>query len=369
MIRKSLMISAMTLALFHTVPAFAQYDGESNARIKRLETELETLSRAIYKGEAPPPGMMAPQGDATAGAATEVRLQQMEAAIRDLTGKVEEQSYAARQMQERLDRVLSELDRRMVDVEARARNAGAGQMGMAPAQGYQNNQAYPNPGYTDAGDPGVPSWVGGTASMDSGYTDAADLPPQPAMGGPTGLNGAVGGKSVGGNGNLTGGYSNDLSPPMPGNNMGVLNNDPMVAEKQGQGSLPVAGDSPAAHYEQAFALLRDKNYEAAGTAFEDFLKRWPNHELSANAKYWLGESWYVRNNFERAARIFAESYQQAPKGPKGPDNLLKLALSLNGMGKKDEACLTLAQLQKEYGASTSPILARATQEGGRMGCK
>ena len=63
MIRKSLMISVVTLALFHTVPAFAQYDGESNARIKRLETELETLSRAIYKGEAPPPGMMA-QGDA-----------------------------------------------------------------------------------------------------------------------------------------------------------------------------------------------------------------------------------------------------------------------------------------------------------------
>jgi TolA-binding protein len=90
--------------------------------------------------------------------------------------------------------------------------------------------------------------------------------------------------------------------------------------------------------------------------------------LSANAKYWLGESWYVRNNFERAARIFAESYQQAPKGPKGPDNLLKLALSLNGMGKKEEACLTLGQLKKEYGASTSPILARAAQEGGRIGC-
>lgn len=349
MIRKSLMISAMTLALCGTVPAFAQSDGDTNARIKRLEKELETLNRAVYKGEAPPPSAMLPMDSGVNNAATEVRMQQLEAAMRDLTGKVEEQGYNQRQIQERLDRVLSELDRRMVDVEARAR-AGANPAGM-----QTTSSAYPTPGYSDAGEPATPSWAGGTAPLNGSGGMVGDLvgdqPPQPAMAGPTGLTG----------------YDAPATPdvPMPGNQLGILNNDPIT----GQASLPVATDSPASHYEQAFALLRDKNYEAAGTAFEDFLKRWPNHELSANAKYWLGESWYVRNNFERAARVFAESYQQAPKGPKGPDNLLKLALSLNGMGKKDEACLTLAQLKKEYGASTSPILARAAQEGTRIGCK
>lgn len=348
MIRKSLMISAIALALCGTVPAFAQYDGDTNARIKRLEKELETLNRAVYKGETPPPSNMVPMDSGATGAATEVRLQQLEAAIRDLTGKVEEQGYNQRQIQERLDRILSELDRRMVDVETRARaNAAGAPVGM-------NHSAYPTPGYSDAGEPATPSWVGGTAPLNGTGEFVGDQPPQPAMAGPTGLNSGMTG------------YDTPATPDttMPGNQLGILNNDPIT----GQASLPVAGDSPAAHYEQAFALLRDKNYEAAGTAFEDFLKRWPNHELSANAKYWLGESWYVRNNFERAARIFAESYQQAPKGPKGPDNLLKLALSLNGMGKKDEACLTLGQLKKEYGASTSPILARAAQESGRIGC-
>lgn len=350
MIRKSLMISAIALALCGTVPAFAQYDDDTNARIKRLEKELETLNRAVYKGETPPPADMMPMDSGASGAAMEVRMQQLEAAMRDLTGKVEEQGYNQRQIQERLDRVLSELDRRMVDVETRARMNAA-----APV-----NSAYPTPGYSDAGEPPTPSWVGGTAPLNGSGSMAGDQPPQPAMAGPTGLNstGLDGGPAV------TGYDDPAMGTAMPGNQLGVLNNDPVT----GQASLPVAGDSPASHYEQAFALLRDKNYDAAGTAFEDFLKRWPNHELSANAKYWLGESWYVRNNFERAARIFAESYQQAPKGPKGPDNLLKLALSLNGMGKKDEACLTLGQLKKEYGASTSPILARAAQESSRIGC-
>lgn len=357
MIRKSLMISVMTLALFGTAPAFAQYDGDTSARIKRLEKELETLNRAVYKGETPPPPPSAMDADGGASAAAmEVRVQQIEAALRDLTGRVEEQSHANRQTQERLDRVLSELDRRMVEVEARVRNAGT-----TAAPTGLTSPAYPTPGYADQGDRAVPSWVGGTAAMDgSGATapteNIGDMPPSPAMAGPTGLNQG---------GLASGGYPIDAGA-LPQNNMGVLGGEPMAT---GQPGLPVASDSPAAHYEQAFALLRDRNYEAAGTAFDEFLKRWPNHELSSNAKYWLGESWYVRNNFERAARIFAEAYQAAPKGPKGPDNLLKLGLSLNGMGKKDEACLTLAQLQKEYGASTSPILARAQQEAGRMGCK
>ena len=339
-VRSTLLISTLALALFHTVPALAQSDASLAARMQRLENEIDTLNRALYRGEQPP----ARAAGVPAAADTEVRLSQLEAALRDLTGKIEEQGYATRQMQERLDRVLSELDRRMVDVESQVRGVSGG---TAPAAA----------GYSDVGERAVPSWAGGTAPQPLGMksigtTNDPSRPPRVA--------GSVVASDMGA------AYDDSPASPedVPTGNLGVLRNDPQT----GGPSLPVAGDSPAAFYEQAFALLRDKHYESAGTAFSDFLERWPEHELADNAKYWLGESWYVRNDFERAARLFAEAYQKNPKGPKGADNLLKLALSLNGMGKKEEACLTFAQLDKEYGAAATPVVARAAQEKTRIGC-
>lgn len=338
-IRKKILISTLALALLSAGPASAQSASDS-ARLKRLENEIETLSRMVYRGETPPAGasMAGETGGNAAIANFELRLNQIEATLRDLTGRIEEQGHADRQIQERLDRVLGELDRRMMDVEAQVRG------GTQTAPVLTGNNAYPAPGYADAPVPPpasppqagteTPGWASTPQPLDAG-----DIPPimsgdAPATNAPTGQ-------------------------------LGTLTNNAVT----GAPALPLAGDSPAAHYEQAFALLRARDYEAAGNAFADFLERHPRHELAANAKYWLGESWYVRNNFERAARIFAEAYQDNTKGPKAPDNLLKLALSLNGMGKKAEACLSLSQLKKEYGAINSPVTARADQESTRLGCK
>ncbi len=76
----------------------------------------------------------------------------------------------------------------------------------------------------------------------------------------------------------------------------------------------------------------------------------------------------MRNDYEHAARIFAEAYQKYPKGAKGPDNLLKLALSLAGLGKKDDACLTLKQLKKQYSSGSVPVLALADKEARKLDC-
>ena len=97
-------------------------------------------------------------------------------------------------------------------------------------------------------------------------------------------------------------------------------------------------------------------------------KDFPNHALASNANYWLGETHYVRGNYPRAAQIFAKGYQENPKGSKAADNLLKLSLSLEGMGKKEDACITLRQLEKEFTADESPIIIRARQELDNLGC-
>ncbi|MGB0720528.1 MAG: tol-pal system protein YbgF, partial [Bdellovibrionales bacterium] len=117
-----------------------------------------------------------------------------------------------------------------------------------------------------------------------------------------------------------------------------------------------------------FALVKSNQFDQAENGFKAFLAAYPDHVLAGNAKYWLGETYYVRGSFEQAARMFAEGYQQFPQGAKAADNLLKLGLSLSAMGKAEDACIALAQIQKEGFKGVGPVLRRAEQESAKLGC-
>jgi tol-pal system protein YbgF len=107
-------------------PAMAQSKDLVN-RISRLENELETLNRAVYKGENPPAGMMGNNGGAAMPDDLLERLQRMESEIRDLTGKVEQQSYDMQQIQQRLEALTQDSGMRLDSIEAQLRNAPAPQ--------------------------------------------------------------------------------------------------------------------------------------------------------------------------------------------------------------------------------------------------
>ena len=77
----------------------------------------------------------------------------------------------------------------------------------------------------------------------------------------------------------------------------------------------------------------------------------------------------MQNDFGQAARTFAEAYQKAPQGVKAADNLLKLGLSLAGLGRVDDACVSFEQLNKEFGGTSSAIIRRGEQESQKLGCE
>ena len=76
-----------------TLPAQAQSTRELTNRIKRLENELQTLNKAVYRGETPPPPAASFSGGVANPAAGEIRIQQLETELRDLTGQIEEQNF------------------------------------------------------------------------------------------------------------------------------------------------------------------------------------------------------------------------------------------------------------------------------------
>lgn len=136
------------------------------------------------------------------------------------------------------------------------------------------------------------------------------------------------------------------------------------------GTLSSSGADPAnVLYESAFADVRAAKYDAAETKFKDFMAKYPTHALAANAQYWLAETYYVRGDYNQAAKFFAQGYQDFPQGQKAADSLLKLGLSLGKIGKKDDACLSFQQLKKQFPGDQSTVGARAQQEMKQLGCK
>ena len=128
------------------------------------------------------------------------------------------------------------------------------------------------------------------------------------------------------------------------------------------------GNTPQEQYDHAFGLLSKTQYQAAADAFTTFLEQHADHELAGNAKYWLGESYYVQGQYTEAAVTFAEGFQDYPNSVKAPDNLLKLGKSLAALGQNEDACGTYAELLRRYQSATPAILKQAKTEQKRLSC-
>jgi tol-pal system protein YbgF len=121
-------------------------------------------------------------------------------------------------------------------------------------------------------------------------------------------------------------------------------------------------------YEYARALLIQQDYAGAEKAFSAFLNARQDDPLAGSAQYWLGETYYVRANYDQAAKTFAEGYQKYPKSPKAPDTLLKLGMSLIQLNRKKDACEVLSALQHRYPNAPANVKQAAQRERQRAGC-
>lgn len=291
-------------------PAVAQdYDARAlQNRIGQLENQVQTLSQSVYKGApmpAPAPGAAPPS--AAALTMMDDRLSAIEQQQRDLVNQVEKLGFDLKQLQDQVQKAQADTDMRFQQMSANTATAAA----------------------TGAA-------AGAASSSDSALADNETSTPSSS---PAATDGAV--KTSGNSASGT---------------LGQLSSNPAAA-----------GQTAEALYESGFADVRAQKFDAAEKEFTTFMAKYPTHPLAGNAQYWLAETYYVRGDYRQAAKMFAKGYQEFPKGQKASDSLLKLGLSLGKLGKKEDACLTLQQLQKEFPGDT-PVNSRAKQEASRLSC-
>lgn len=122
-------------------------------------------------------------------------------------------------------------------------------------------------------------------------------------------------------------------------------------------------------YDFAYDFLKKRQWVEGRGALQAFLEKNPKDELSDNAAYWLGETYYINKQYKEAARAFADGYRNYPKADKAPDNLLKLAKSLSALDQPDKACTTYAKLLEDYPNSLPRIVKLAKNERQKLKCK
>jgi len=123
------------------------------------------------------------------------------------------------------------------------------------------------------------------------------------------------------------------------------------------GQLPVPGGSDRDNYQAAFELLKERRYEPAALAFQQFLISFPDSQLTDNAQYWLAESYYVTSQFEDALQQFQVVISDYPRSRKIPDALLKIGYSNYELERWEQARTALRQVQADHADTTAARLA------------
>lgn len=335
MMRLALFLLVLAAAL--PTAASAQQDVSSLLnRIARLERELADLQRSVYAGGQPPSGgaqvsgaqaTQLTQPDGSGGsplARIEVRLQQIEAELRQVTGRVEELGFQVQNVSDRMDRLQTDTDIRFRELT------------------------------------GQPAATAGQASGAQGVTTA----PRPELAAPAGP-APAGDSQPGTLGTLSGSDLATLQNAPPAPSAGAAASATPAGD---QTALLPADGTPEEQYEAAFSHLTKHDLPSAEAAFIAFLQAHPDDPLAGNAQYWLGETYYARDRFEDAAVAFLEGYQTYPDSPKAADNLLKLGMSLARIGRREEACTTFAKLSQDFPNAGTNIKRRLVTEVKAQNC-
>jgi tol-pal system protein YbgF len=279
-----------------------------------------------------------------------VRIGQLEERIRVLTGQIEQLSYQMRELQDQMRRMQEDNEYRFQQLE-----------GGTPGKRSDAAPGSTAPGLSPDGTPETGTLIapgGGFATLPSDGSGDSDWSQSGGYEGPTGLpsDGPIDLSALAqGLENLPGAGGDFVPDP------GLATNDDQIASV-------IGSSDPRADYDQAYSLAVNGDYAAAEQGFRTFLENYPEDALSANAQYWLGESLLAQQNFREAADAFLKTYTDHPGNEKSPDSLLKLGVSLRGLGEADAACATFSELLNKYPNAAPAVLSQARDERRRAQC-
>ena len=101
-------------------------------------------------------------------------------------------------------------------------------------------------------------------------------------------------------------------------------------------------------YERLLGLFRDGDLDGARQGFAVFLRDYGDSELSPNARYWLGETYYGKKDYQQAIDSYDRVEVDFPKSDKAPAAILKKGYAYLAMKDRKRASLAFSQVVASY---------------------
>ena len=295
-------------------------------RIDRLERDLQTLQAQLARGgtslvvTSPSAAVQNNGGGRVSAASSGLsdRVDSLEDQIRELTGKVEEATYKASQASTKLERFQADADLRFKELSEQLR-------ALQPA---------------------------------AVTADAAPAPETPAP--------VMGGKK-------------QIPPNNSAENPGLAPG-PQVLGTISERDIKKAASAPAAAaakdtpkdpkaaYDAAYALYQSNDFAGSAEAFQNFLAKFPEHQLAPSAIYWVGQSTFAQKDYKSALSIFADGYKKYPNSTKAADLLFKMGESFGQLNMTKQACGSFRLLFEDHKDMPDRLRKAATAEKAKLGC-
>ena len=300
------------MSLFVFNPLSSEDDlGEVKSELQKISADLKTLEKAFYKTSELQPAKILPNSlNEDVLTRHLLKLNEIEEQFQELTNKYEEINFKIDRLSNRITKIQSDNQLRFSDLEG-TRLEGSTQ------QSVSKKKRLPG---TD-----LPQELGRISDTDL---------------------------------NSTGEVQKTQSVETAGL---------VVTEKKERKAL-LPDKSPKEQYDFAVSFIKVGDYETAEFALREFIDKNKDNDLAGSAQYWYGETFRVRQLYQDAAAAYLDGYQNYPKSKKAPINLLKLGSTLVKMGEKEQGCLMILGVKKEYPKASQSVLQKAEYEKKKFKC-
>ncbi len=290
--------------------AILAISGASSPRADEIGATRAPLMQ-MAQSSLPPGDIPGASDQGSDAGALVVRMDRLENQLRAANGAIEE-------LQNQQHRLEEQLKRFQEDVEFRLNGGkGAAPIAEAPAPAKPVRRS-------DAFDPGAdPSAAGAPRPLGTTPPSAplAAAPSSPSA--PLELS------------------RNNASPTLP---VGPLANaEPAVIP-----GIDAPPDDPRMQYNAALEAYRVGQYEQAEQQLRAFLAKNAGNRLTADAIFYLGESFLKRSRPREAAEQYLKLSTDYAKSPRAPEGMLRLGQSLAALGNNDQACATFGEIGRRY---------------------
>ena len=291
------------------------------------QAQFDPFHRQAAPGDAP--------GDPNQAAGLVLRINQLEEELRQANGRIEELENAEHRLETQLQKFRQDVEFRL---GGRSEGAPA-EPDVAEAPAAPSEPVTPaRPRKSDAFDPGAePNAPGAPRPLGTTPPSAPLVRETPAAGQPLEL-----------------GKAPPSAPPASG---------PTIV-----GSGVAMLDQPREQFNAALQAFQAAQYPEAEAGFKAFLAANPSHRLTADALFYIGETYLQRSRPREAAEQYLKVTTDYSKSSRAPESMVRLGQTLAALGNNQQACATLTEFGKRYPAASASVKKLAERESAKDHC-